>query len=96
MPGATEGQSGAKWIGLLGKSANNANFFAGSESGPGGPKGPGGSPPMGPMGPGPMGPTGTPPAAVTKTKYPTEFIVYMIWREPNSTEVAPAPPAPAK
>jgi len=98
-PGA-EGAQGAagKWIGLLGKSANNANFFAGGS----GSEGPGSSPAMPPgFGPGGAsmppgfgsGITGTiPPAGGrAKTKFPTEFIVYMIWREPNPTETPPAP-----
>ena len=93
----------AKWTGLLGKStANNANFFAGgSEGGYGsmmpmpGAVGSDGAGPMPPM----MGGTGSPAAgaggtgAAAKTKYPTEFIVYLIWREPNPTETPTAPAA---
>ena len=106
--GSEGGQSAtAKWLGLLGKSANNANFFAGGSGsegpGPGASpavppgSGPGGAltPPASGPGAGP-GATGTvPPAgAGVKTKYPTEFIVYMIWREPNPTETPPAPSVP--
>ena len=93
--GVGEGQNAAaaKWVGILGKSANNANFFSG-EGSPGGafPGGSGLGPPMGTPGfPAPAPQPGAQPAvAGPKTKYPTEFIVYMIWREP-STDAAPAP-----
>ena len=109
MPGGASGSEAqgavGKWTGLLGKSANNANFFAGGS----GSEGAGGStsmPPLGigtggsPMPPG-TGPTSGPAGAVpptgggTKTKFPTEFIVYMIWREPNPTDT-PTAPAVAK
>ena len=89
--------------------ANNANFFAGGFEGgsPGAagsgmmpPMGPTGGPlgPMGPMGPGGLGPTsgsgvGAAPSTGARTKYPTEFIVYMIWREPTPTDTPAAPPA---
>ena len=101
-PGLEGGQAAAaKWFGLLGKSANNANFFTGGSGseGPGGglamPPGPGTMMPPGPgpgSGPG-SGATGAVPATGggAKTKYPTEFIVYMIWREPNPTETTPVP-----
>ena len=105
-PGSEGPAAAAKWISLLGTStANNANFFAGGFEG-GSPGGPGGGmmPPMGPMG-GPMGPMGLGPTSGSgvgagpttgaRTKYPTEFIVYMIWREPTPTDT-PAAPAAAK
>ena len=88
--------TGAKWTGLMDKSTtNNANLSSGGTEGM-----PGGTgmsiPPGYGSGSGAPQPAGTPPPAATggaKSKFPTEFIVYMIWREPNPTETATTTPA---
>ena len=96
FPGGGGAATGAKWTGLMDKStANSANLYSGgSEVTPGGagmsiPPGAGSSAGF------PQLPnTTTPVAAGTgKSKHPTEFIVYMIWREPNPTETATTTPA---